>query len=132
MKNLKMKKEKQFLAYITNNWKHYNKEKVNDKQEEEKNVLNFYDKDKEQREEQKLSKKIVILNHITKNKSEEEWKQMINDELFEQIDDDIAIDNLENQLINLSINSSDRETKQIAFSLKRHIYSLFTFIVIDK
>ena len=111
MNNLKIKKEKQFLAYIIYNWKHYNKEKVNDKQEEEKNVLNFYDKGKEQKEEQKISKKIVILNHITKNKSEEEWKQMFNDELFEQIDDDIAIDNLENQLMNLSINSSDRESK---------------------
>ena len=132
MNNLKIKKEKQFLAYIINNWKHYNKEKVNDKQEEEKNVLNFYDKGKEQKEKQKISKKIVILNHITKSKSEEEWKQMINDELFEKIDDDIAIDNLENQLMNLSINSSDRESKQITFSLKRHIYSLFTFIVIDK
>ena len=46
MKNLKIQKKKQFLAYIINNWKHYNKEKVNDKQDEEKNVLNFCDKEK--------------------------------------------------------------------------------------
>ena len=106
-----MKKQKQALVYIINSWKPYIREKQNMILQNQHNVTEFDHNGTNQKDEQKLFNKIVILNQITKNKTEEEWKQMLNDELFEQINDDIVIDSMENQLINLSINSFDSSSK---------------------
>ena len=106
-----MKKQKQVLAYITNSWKPYIREKQNVVLQHQHNVTESDHSGTNQKDEQKQFNKIVILNQITKNKTEEEWKQMLNDELFEQINNDIVIDSMENQLMNLSINSFDSSSK---------------------
>ena len=73
-----MKKQKQVLAYITNSWKPFIREKQDVILQHQHNVTKSYHSDANHKDEHKLFNKIIILNKITKNKTGEESKQMLN------------------------------------------------------
>ena len=108
-----MLQAKKFIAYVVNLPKALKEEEKNhDISEIRQSIENRRNKSKF-KEDTKNQQNVFLCNHQTRNKSTNELKQMIDNELFEMINDDPPAIQLCNQLNTLTIEALDIKSKTV-------------------